>query len=50
MKSPTLPDTGPQTSGTAGAGEDSSGNGIPDQPPAFTFALQLAFQMLSSVL
>ena len=50
IKSPILPDAGPQTSGTAGAGEDSSGDGIPDQPPAFKFALQLAFQMLSSVL
>ena len=28
----------------------SNGDGIPDHPPAFKFALQLVFQMLSSVL
>jgi hypothetical protein len=40
----------PQTGGAAGAGEDSDGDGIIDHPPAFKFALQLVFQMLSSVL
>lgn len=47
MKSPTMPDAEPQTSNGGG---NSNGDGIPDQPPAFKFALQLAFQMLSSVL
>ena len=52
MKSPTLPgaEAEPQTGGAAGAREDSNGDGIPDHPPAFKFALQLVFQMLSSVL
>jgi len=48
MKSPTLPDAEPQTS--EGADEDLNGDGIPDQPPAFKFALQLTFSMLSYVL
>jgi protein SMG6 len=49
MESPTLPkaEAEPQTGGAAGAREDS--NGV-DHPPAFKFALQLVFQMLSSVL
>jgi protein SMG6 len=53
MKSPTLPEAEaePQTSGgAAGTREDSNGDGILDHPPAFKFALQLVFQMLSSVL
>ena len=52
MKSPTLPEAKaePQTGGAAGAREDSNSDGIPDHPPAFKFALQLVFQMLSSVL
>jgi protein SMG6 len=50
MKSPTLPDAEPQTGDGAGASRDSNGDGIPDHPPAFKFALQLVFQMLSSVL
>ena len=48
MKSPTLPSAEPQTSDVAG--EDPNGDSIPDQPPAFKFALQLAFSMLSHVL
>ena len=48
MKSPTLPDAELQTSD--GVGEDLTGDGILDQPPAFRFALQLAFSMLSYVL
>jgi protein SMG6 len=50
MKSPTLPEAeaDPQTGGAAGAREDS--NDILNHPPAFKFALQLVFQMLSSVL
>ena len=52
MKSPTLPEAEAesQTDDAAGAREDSNNNGIPDHPPAFKFALQLVFQMLSSVL
>ena len=50
MKSPTLPEAEAQTGGTARAREDSNGDGIRDHPPAFKFALQLVFQMLSSVL
>jgi hypothetical protein len=45
MKSPTMLDAEPQTSNGC---ENSNGDGIPHQPPAFKFALQLAFQMLSS--
>ena len=52
MKSPTLPvaKAESQTGGAAGAREDSNSDGTPDHPPAFKFALQLVFQMLSSVL
>ena len=52
MKSPTLPEPEPesQTGGAARVREDSNSDGIPDHPPAFKFALQLVFQMLSSVL
>jgi protein SMG6 len=52
MKSPTLPEAEfeSQTGGTPGAREDSNSDGIHDHPPAFKFALQLLFQMLSSVL
>ena len=50
MKSPTLPEAEPQTGGTARVREDSNCDGIRDHPPAFKFALQLVFQMLSSVL
>jgi protein SMG6 len=52
MKSPTLPEAEPesQTDDAAGVREDSNSDGIPDHPPAFKFALQLVFQMLSSVL
>ena len=50
MKSPTLPDADadPQTSGAAGAREDSNGDDILDHPLDFKFALQLVFKMLSS--
>ena len=50
MKSPSLAEAEAesQTSGAAGAREDS--NGTPEHPPGFKFALQLVFQMLSSVL
>jgi protein SMG6 len=47
MRSPTLPEAEAEPQ-TGGAPEDS--NGIPDHPPVFKFALQLVFQMLSSVL
>jgi protein SMG6 len=52
MKSPTLPEAEfeSQSGGTAGTREDSNNDGILDHPPAFKFALQLVFQMLSSVL
>ena len=45
MKSPVLRDAEPRTDSG-----HSNGDGIPDHPPAFKFALQLVFQMLSSVL
>ena len=48
---PTLPEAAePQTGGTARAREDTNGDSIHEHPPAFKFALQLVFQMLSSVL
>lgn len=52
MKSPALPraEAEPQTGGAAGACEDSNGDSILDQSPAFKFALQLVFKMLSCVL
>ena len=52
MKSPTLheAEAKPQTGGSARAREDSNDDSIPNHPPAFKFALQLVFQMLSSVL
>jgi hypothetical protein len=52
MKSPTLPEAEAksQTGGAARVREDSNSDGILDHPPAFKFALQLVFQMLSSVL
>jgi protein SMG6 len=52
MKSPTLPEAEAesQTAGVAGVREDSNSEGIPDHPPSFKFALQVVFQMLSSVL
>lgn len=49
MKSPTLPEAEAKSQ-TDDAREDSNNNGIPDHPPAFKFALQLVFRMLSSVL
>jgi protein SMG6 len=51
MKSPTLPEAESelQSGGAAGRCEVSN-DSIPDHPPAFKFALQLVFQMLSSVL
>ena len=45
MKSPILRNAEPRTDSG-----NSNGDGIPDHPPAFKFALQLVFQMLSSVL
>lgn len=45
MKSPTLPEAEAESQ-TAG----SNGEGIPDHPPSFKFALQIVFRMLSSVL
>jgi protein SMG6 len=52
MKSPTLPDSEAEARPLTGAAarEDINGDGILDQPPAFKFALQQVFQMLSSVL
>ena len=54
MKSPTLTEAKakaePQIGDVAGAREDSNCDGILDHPPAFKFALQLVFRMLSSVL
>jgi protein SMG6 len=50
MELPTLPETEPQTGGTARAREDANGDSIHDHPPTFKFALQLVFQMLSFVL
>jgi protein SMG6 len=49
MKSPTLPEAEAELQ-TGGVHEDSNDDGIPEHPPAFKFAVQLVFQMLSSVL
>ena len=51
MKSPTLSEAESESqSGVAAGAREDSNDCIPDHPPAFKFALQLVFQILSSVL